>query len=97
MNEIIERVRRLMRMGVRHRIARLAEDQLISAIKGTFRRLETTLIKTELRLTKLEGEIQGIKRELKYLEDEIAYLEEVMAKHGLFKIMAEEVEEDAEG
>ena len=97
MNEIIERVRRLMRMGVRHRIARLAEDQLISAIKGTFRRLETTLIKTELRLTKLEGEIQGIKRELKFIGDEIAYLEEVMAKHGLFKIMAEEVEEDAKG
>jgi len=95
MDVIIERVRRLMRMGVRHRITKQVEDQLTSAIREVIRRLENTLIKTELRLSRLESEIQGIKRDLKYLEDEIAYLEKVMAKNDLFKVMVEEDETHA--
>ena len=97
MSHIEERVKRLKELGVKHRLVDRIRILLRPAIEDALDELEKIFMKIELTLPELEGRIKALERRLKTLEDEIAYLEEVMARHGLFKIMAEEVEEDAKG
>ena len=96
MSGIEERVKKLRELGARHRIADRIRILLRPAIDDALDELEKIFMKIELTLPELEGRIKALERRLKTLEDEVAYLEEVMAKHGLFKIMAKEVGEDAE-
>ena len=97
MKRIEERVKELRNMGVRHRIIDRVRVLLIPAIKEALDEFEDVFMRMGLAIPELEGRIKALERRLKTLEDEVAYLEEVMAKHGLFKIMAKEVGEDAEG
>ena len=97
MSHVEERVKKLKELGVKHRLVDRIRILLRPAIEDALDELEKTFMKIELTLPELEGRLKAIERRLKNLEDEIAYLEDVMAKNNLFKVMAEEVGEDAQG
>ena len=94
MKDLEERIKKLKELGVKHRAIDRVRIFLMPAVESVLKELEEIFMKIELTLPELEGRLKALERRLKTLEDEIAYLEEVMARHGLFKIMAEKMERE---